>query len=170
MNAVDTFKSNLNNWFVKNGFDNLPINFTEDFGYAIFEDGQVCINIGVQAYPEVGRYFEQFLYEYGLEYCGIYDPVLCLLHELGHHMTYRYFNDNEQVLYRLAKEFDHGEDQFTWLYRYWSIPDEFAANMWAINFVNNHIDAVEELCEIYTIDWTAMCEEVDMWSLIQEAV
>ena len=37
-----------------------------------------------------------------------------------------------------------------------------------INFVNNHIDAVEELCEIYATNWTAMCEEVDMWSLIQE--
>ena len=104
-----------------------------------------------------------------MEYCGICDPALAFLHELGHACTYNYFNDTEKLLYDLTKSFDPGESDMDFLMgHYWMIPDEFAANMWAIDFINNYIEAVKELCYIWTVDWTAMCEEIDVYTLIEE--
>lgn len=170
MTAVEKFKTDLANWFNKNGFEDIGLCFGEDFAYVILDNGEFGVQVGIQAYPEVGRYFEQFLYEYGLEYTGIYDPVLCLLHELGHNQTINYFDGNEQFLCELAKQFCHSENEHDWYNEYWETPDEFAANIWAINFINNHIEAVEELCDIYANDWPAIFEETTMEKLLKEEI
>ena len=168
MTAANTFKNDIQTWLIKNGFGKLGIDFAEDFQYVILQTGEFGISIGIQAQPKLGRYFEQFLYEYGLEYCGIFDPVLLFLHEVGHHMTYDCFTSSEKSLYNITKQFSHSEYEQERLDQYWSIPDEFAANMWEIEFINNHIDAVEELCQIYVIDWTTLCAEMNVWDLIEE--
>jgi len=169
MTAVETFKNDIQNWLHKNGFNDLMLGFAKDFAYALFENNKTGIVIGVKGYPEIGRYFEQFLYEYGLEYSGILDPVLCFCHELGHHITFKFFTKEEKALFELSKQFDHGESDQEWLNKYWEIPDEFAANIWAINFINNHIEAVEELCSIYIKDWPAIFEETTIEELVKEA-
>ncbi len=170
MTAVQKFIDDITDWLNKNGFAKLNISFGEDFAYVLLDDEKLGIQIGVQAYPEVGRYFEQFLYEYGMEYTGIYDPVLCLLHELGHNQTLNYFDGKEQLLCELAKQFCHSENEHDWYNEYWETPDEFAANVWAINFINNHIEAVEELCCIYAIDWPAIFKETTMEKLLKEEI
>lgn len=38
--------------------------------------------------------------------------------------------------------------------------------MWAIKFINEHIEAVKELCDIYANDWSAIFEETTMEELI----
>ena len=43
--------------------------------------------------------------------------------------------------------------------KYWEMPDEFAANIWAINYMNNHIEVVESLCQIYVDYWNEFIEE-----------
>ena len=166
MTAVEKFKADLANWFNKNGFGNIDLCFGEDFMYIIFDDDSFGVQIGVQAYPEEGRYFEQFLYEYGLDYVGIFDPVLSLIHELGHSQTIQYFNAQEQLLCELAKQFNHSTNEQDCYNEYWEIPDEFAANMWAIKFINKHIEAVKELCDIYANDWSAIFKETTMEELI----
>ena len=166
MTAVEKFKTDLTNWFNKNGFGNIDLCFGEDFMYVIFDDDSFGVQIGVQAYPEEGRYFEQFLYEYGLDYVGIFDPVLSLIHELGHSQTIQYFNAQEQLLCELAKQFNHSTNEQDCYNEYWEIPDEFAANMWAIKFINEHIEAVKELCNIYVNDWSAIFKETTMEELI----
>ena len=168
MSAVENFKTDISNWFQKHGFGNLIVDFGEDFAYSLFENNQTGIVIGLQGYPEVGRYFEQFLQEYGLEYTGILDPVLALIHELGHSKTLKYFSGNELSLYALAKEFDHGETEQEWFNYYWMIPDEFAANIWEVNFINDNILAVEELCQIYINDWFLIFEETTIDKLLEE--
>ena len=160
MTAVEKFKTDLANWFNKHGFGNVDLCFGEDFMYIMFDDDSFAVQIGVQAYPEVGRYFEQFLYQYGLDYVGIFDPVLSLIHELGHSQTIQYFNAQEQLLCKLAKQFNHSTNEQDWYNEYWEVPDEFAANMWAVNFINNHIEAVEELCDIYARDWAEMFKDI----------
>lgn len=164
------FKSNLINWLCANHMPNIDIDFDYDFGYLVDDDfGIHIINIGVEANDEVGSYFEQFLYEYGCEYCGIPYPILCMLHECGHIMTLNRFSETELGLFQFAKQFDHGETDQEWLNKYWMVPDEFAANMWVVNFINNHIEEVEDLCNTFIHGWIALHETVDsMFDLIKE--
>ena len=99
MTAVEKFKTDLANWFSKNGFGDVDLCFGEDFAYVILDNGNFGVQVGVQAYPEVGRYFEQFLYEYGLDYMGIFDPVLSLIHELGHNKTINCFDESQNKVF-----------------------------------------------------------------------
>ena len=167
MTAVEKFKTDLTNWLNKNGFEDVNLCFGEDFECVIFDDDSFGVQVGVQAYPEVSRYFEQFLYEYGLSYTGIFDPVLCFIHELGHSQTIRYFNAQEQLLCELAKQFNHSTNEQDCYNEYWEVPDEFAANMWTVNFINNHIEAVEELCDIYARDWAEMFKDITIEDFLQ---
>lgn len=162
MTALEKFKVDMANWIYKNGFDEIGLCFGQDFAYVLLEDGRFGIQIGTEGYPEVGRYFEQFLYEYGLEYMGIYDPVLAFLHELGHAQTLNYFSDLELKFFELAKESIDSESEYDRFVHYWSLPDEFAANMWAINFINEHKDAVDKLCQIYWENWNEAVEELEV--------
>ena len=157
MTAVEKFKTDLANWFNKNGFEDVGLCFGEDFAYVILDNGKFGVQVGVQAYPEVGRYFEQFLYEYGLDYMGIFDPVLSLIHELGHNKTINYFDETELALCDFAKHIccERGDEH-----------DWFNYYMWAIKFINGHIEAVKELCDIYANDWSAIFEETTMEELI----
>jgi len=133
----------LKDWLVRHHFD-VVIDFGDDFSY---NTDYHILTFGTKSYPDVGRYFEQFLYEYGMEYTGIFDEVLCMLHELGHYMTIDNFDEGERVECFLFKHLIRGED-FEWFEGYWSVSDEFAANMWVVNYVNENIEAVEELCNL----------------------
>ena len=151
------FEQKLHEWFQENGFT-CNITFNEDFAYDINSN---TIYIGIKGYSTIGRWFEQFLYEYGLDYTGIYDPVLCLCHELGHSMTTNQFSNKELRFFQFAK-FMTEENRMELsdiMFKYWEIPDEFAANLWAIEFVNNCIGQVCELCEIYRLYWDDFIEE-----------
>ena len=138
-------KTALINWLHSNGFD-VMVDFAEDSSY---DKDKLVINLGMESYPNVGRYFEQYLYEYGLEYTGIFDEVLAFLHELGHHMTINSFSEKEIFILAMSKEFLDVPDEHEWYEEYWLMPDELAANMWEINFINSNIEVVEELCDIF---------------------
>ena len=170
MTAENRFKSALINWLCANDMPNIDIDFNYDFGYAMDEElGIHKINIGVANNEDAGRYFEQFLYEYGCEYCGIPYPILCMLHECGHVMTIEQFSDSELFLFELSKQFSHGEEAQEWFNRYWHMPDEFAANMWVVDFINNHIEEVENLCNTFINAWIELRSHVNsMFDLIQE--
>lgn len=145
------FEYKLQEWLKENGFE-CAIQFGDDFAY---DRESNVLQIGCVGYPTVCRWFEQFLYEYGLEYTGIYDPVLALLHELGHIMTLDQFSEKELRLFQLAK-FITEENRMVSskvMFKYWEIKDEFLANLWAIDFINNNIEKVEKLCQIYCNYW-----------------
>ena len=167
MTAKNKFKATVIRWLCNHGFPNVDIGFKEDFGYAI-DNYTNMINIGVEANPEVGKYFEQFLYEFGLEYVGIPLPVLVFFHELGHHMTLSSFSSDELWLCSFAKNWSHGEIDQEWYFNYWNTMDEFAANAWEIDYINSHIEAVEEFCNMIIIAWSELCQEVNPFSLIKE--
>lgn len=140
------FEVELKNWLDKNGFNELNVIDDDSFMYDI--DGKI-IHFGIVSISE-GIWFEQFEYEYGMEYCGIIPEVLAFLHEIGHSYTINYFNDNDYSNDRIAKFIlmldDYSHER---MIKYWELPMEFSANMWVIDFVNKHITAVEELCSIY---------------------
>ena len=113
-----------------------PRDFLKAMKHA-YDIEQNTIIIGLEEYPLANKYFQQFLYEYGLKYLDIDDDILSFLHELGHMVTLKSFSQTELKLFRFMKESDENDkDSQKKYYHYWSVPDEFAANIWAINFIH----------------------------------
>lgn len=163
-------KNSLVKWLSKNGISNLYVDYEEDFSYAIGdEDANIrCLNIGVEKITKEGNIFEQFLYEYGCIYSDIPVPVLCFLHEAGHHMTISNFSNLDLVYCSLLKSEIKDNDDFNFYYKYWLVDDEFEANMWMIDFINNNIEAVEDLCVLFSRGWNKICNEINPFELIEE--
>lgn len=164
------FKNALIKWLTDNGIPDLYVDYEEDFCYAIGdEDANIrCINIGVEKIEKAGNIFEQFLYEYGCIYSDIPVPILCFLHEAGHHMTISNFSTIDLLLCDFLKNRIKDEDDFNFYYKYWLVEDEFEANMWMINFINNNIEAVEDLCVLFSQGWNKICSEIDPFDLVEE--
>ena len=140
------FEVELKNWLDKNGFDDIDVIDDDEFLYDIATNE---IHFGVVSTSE-SIWFAQFAYEYGMEYCGIVPEVLAFLHEIGHSKTVKFFDhvdlENDSGAKFILSMNDYSQDTMV---AYWELPMEFAANVWAIDFVNTHIEAVEELCGIY---------------------
>ena len=170
MTAINDFRSTIVHWLCNNGFPNIDIDFESDFGYAIIDTENIrYINVGIiAAIEENSTYFEQFLYEYGLEYMNIPLPILMFLHELGHHMTISSFTDEDLWLCQFSKAFDHNGTEQEEFFHYWEMPDEFAANIWLVNYVNNNIEKVKEFCKIFFNAWNKLCNKINPYDLIKE--
>lgn len=154
---MSKFEVELNCWLRKNGFV-CDVEFDDDFGYDRLTNTLI---VGTIDYAEIGVWFDQFLYEYGAEYCGIFSSVLSLLHELGHKMTIGSFSDDELIVYDTFKNLmEDRMENYNMMYLYWEMPDEFAANAWVVDFINGNIDAVEELCNIYISYWNDFVKEM----------
>ena len=167
MFAINNFKSVIIKWLCEHDFSNLEIDFANDFGY-INTDDLKCINIGIIPHPIEGNYFEQFLYEYGCDYVDIPYQILCFLHELGHYNTVTNFSDEELWTYYFIKDIDEARISQEEYFKYWEIPDEFAANIWVINYINTHIEAVEELTQKYIIAWNQLIQSNELTDYIEE--
>lgn len=88
------------------------------------------------------KLFPEFAKANGLQYeTPIF--ILCLLHEIGHYYTIGLFSDDEICDFDEQKEKlgDNDNDFIT----YFSIPHEFEATMWAINFINTHPSQIKLL-------------------------
>ena len=132
----------LRKWLHDNEI-NCDIDFDDDFCY---DAAANKVTIGKKYNSDVRVLFEQFLYEYGMEYVGFDFYTLGFLHEIGHIFSYSNFSFIELVYCSMDKLFIDGSDD---AFCYWEIDDEFAANVWAINFINEHIEAVEKLINIF---------------------
>ena len=169
MDAVKNFKIAMTNWMCKHDFSNVELDFEYDFGYAIDEENDIhCINIGVANCEDACNYFEQFLYENGCEYTGIPYPVLCFLHELGHVRTIDNFTQDELRICRFIKAYGEEEEDYEYFTHYWMTPDEFAANMWAVSFINENIEAVEDLCMTFCAAWNTLINSINVFDLVSE--
>ena len=142
------FEENVKNWLEKNGFVDLEVVDDDEFRYDI--DNKV-IYTGVVSTSE-GIWFEQFESDHGMKITGIIPEVLAFLHEVGHYCTVDNFGNNDREDDNLNKFFiDMIEDSHDRMIKYWNLPMEFAANMWVVDFVNNNIDAVKELCDMWEV-------------------
>ena len=140
------FEVEVKSWLDRNGFCELDVVDDDVFMYDIDER---LIHFGVVSTSE-SVWFEQFEYEYGMEYCGIIPEILAFLHEIGHDCTIKNFTTDERKDDTFAKFIlGMNEDYYSRMMQYWELPMEFSANMWVVDFINNHINAVEELCSIY---------------------
>ena len=151
-----SFISEVVQWLCDNGFSNLGVKMTSDFCYSTGEDtdfnriGGCVINVGRDHFDEIDKWFEQFLYEYGLEWMDL-GRVLPFIHELGHHNTIYSFSNSERLAmyYSKFRIFSNEDMTMEEMFEYWETPDEFAANIWAVNFTNKNISEVERLVNIF---------------------
>ncbi len=159
MQAVD-FKAGIMKWIHKNGFSSEVKKIKYDI-YSSFDLDTYQINIGIEKLDGVDEWFEEFLLERGFQWEGIPSPVLQFLHELGHSQTIYDFSNSELVLCDTLKKFIGIGDCKDSAVKYWEVMDELAANDWLIDFTNNNIDAVSELCQYFIDNWEDSIQNIE---------
>ena len=149
MKLVDTFNRVLSIWFAKHGITNLHFVEGEEFCYYPEEK---AVQWGMLLNDEQENMFAQFMYEYGLKR-EVNPFVISLLHEVGHYMTLHQFGDETVMWDTAQKQIISGSDlpaTISTHYHYWELDTEFAANMWAIEWIENHpieFQELHNLCE-----------------------
>lgn len=138
----------INKWLAKNGFDTECVYVKK--GDLEFDPNDNIIIIPRDYVSDFDSPFMKFLRDLGLT--ADFDPVtLSILHELGHAQTFRLFSTKEwkwcaaqkAVLAGLAE--GPTED---YLFGYWNVEDELAANNWAILYTKSFAKKVAKLEEI----------------------
>ena len=153
MCGVDQLNHDLAAWCARQGILGIEFAAGLDYAYEIKSRKVVYAIVEKASDDFVEKDFAQFLHEYGCEHeVGI--GILSLLHEIGHHMTYHYLSEkelNDSKWDKMCLEFVdvyYEKEHYAQNMMYWHTPVEFVANIWAIDFVNQHIEAVRELQDI----------------------
>lgn len=142
MGLISDFNKALTNWCLEQGFGEINFEPCEEFCY-YYKSNTIAWEVITD--DEMDNQFRQFLYEYGLNY-DIYEPFcMSLLHEIGHLMTIPYFSTDEFEEYEASLKVRPASREIENSYWYWELPLEFSANMWAINWANNHMEEFQRL-------------------------
>lgn len=128
--------------FIKSFVNNI------DSAIQIEFDKNFCVNIDekivyVECYEhEKNNLIQDFVEE---NFNIIIDPFLIgLLHEIGHIFTFDILLDEERTIQYLLLQLLYEEDEFkTYSYKYFSLPAEYKATEWAVNYYKQH----KELCD-----------------------
>lgn len=115
----------------------IKVHMSGDEFYCIIDEK--LINVPFASNPEGDR----LIYEFVLDRFGVaINPYLIgILHECGHLMSYDKRMDEERsiIYYMLQLDFQKEKyEEFT--YMYFSIPAEFEATKWAVNYYLSHKD------------------------------
>ena len=135
----------LNKWLKRNGF-NTTCTFIKGDELAYDADDDLIL-IPKHYNSEPDSLFVKFLRRLGL--VSDFDAVtLSILHELGHAQTFPLFtlkewNGFNDIKLQLAIVGDPETDEF--YTDYWEIPDELAANNWAVMYANCFDKKVQKL-------------------------
>ena len=92
------------------------------------------------------EWFMRFLRSHGL--IGDFDGItLSILHELGHAKTVKNFTEDEWADCAIEKQILDlmalSDEEY--INAYWTVENEYVANIWAIEFANKHPKLVQEL-------------------------
>jgi hypothetical protein len=142
----------LMNWLGKNGWGEVLVMKDPD-GF-MYDMSEQIISLGIYEEPDTDEYFKEFLTQHGCTYADECPaPMLAFLHELGHHNTIYDFDHFDLVLSSFIKDSlsdDDGMTEREKVFTYWETPDEYAANMWEIEYLMNedNFPAIEELFDI----------------------
>ena len=143
------FKDELMAWIEDNHIKSIKgVDFYEYFCYD-YRTHYVLMCIDSLG-EEVRLWIKEFLEDQGCRNADYPEPVLSFLHEIGHGETWDSFSAMELMLYSLMKDTSDTKEE---AFEYWSVPDEYAANKWAANFINDHPQAVNDLWDIFYKYW-----------------
>lgn len=89
--------------------------------------------------------FDRLYSKFIEEKFGVVVPVflISLLHEVGHYFTNDYWTNTEQRYFAKQKELLNPEDDIDTLV-YFQILDEYYATKWAIEYIQEHPQEIEE--------------------------
>lgn len=124
----------------KNYID-VDVEFAEDFCYYV---GANTVGITIMV-DERANYFMKNAFDMGLKYdCG--DFILSFFHEIGHHYTENWITKKENKKCKKQKKHLDGsieKDNYT----YFKIYDEILATDWAIDYINENIESINDFTE-----------------------
>ena len=166
MRPSEELKSKLYHWLAVNilnvsvSFDPMPtIYIDREFSY---DQLDCSITLGWDLRREdLPEAFNNWLLQHGLIWGNLPYPMLAFLHEVGHYKTldcislidlHHTWFIKGILAYRDNKDID----------LYWDTPDEYAANMWLINFANSHEEAINELGDIFCNYWNDAIDEATL--------
>ena len=140
----------LNAWLEKNGFIGVKAEENDVFAYNMTKR---VIYMGKELESGVEN-FPEFLDKNGCDYAAdVLLYMLAFLHELGHFNTIHSYSEMELLLFD-AMKIVNGRDENLSIkekaFVYWSVPDEWDANNWEIQYLMNedNFPALNELYEI----------------------
>lgn len=102
------------------------------------------INVPFVSNPEGDRLFHDFILDkFGK---SINPYIMGLLHELGHIVAYDKILDKDRDILYFMLQIDFEEERYEEFTRmYFSIPAEFAATTWAVNYYLSHKEQCDNL-------------------------
>lgn len=120
----------LNTYFSAHDF-NVSAEMGTDFCYWYEEE---IVDYTLVVSERMDNLFLDFARRNGLKVdCGIF--ILSLFHEVGHSLTLEFFKDRDRNKDNLPPE------------KYFNLPEEKAATLWAIDYINNHVEELKKLSE-----------------------
>ena len=125
--------------FVHKIDSSIQIDFDDDFCADVVNK---IIYVESKEHIEEDRLIQEFVQE---KFNVLMDPFLIgILHEVGHIMTYdKQKNDERSILYALLVINYNEKEYEEYSKMYFSIPAEFEATKWAVNYYINH----KKLCD-----------------------
>ena len=120
----------------------VKVHMSGDEFYCIISEK--VINVPFVSDPEGDRLFYDFVLDRFGESINPY--IMGVLHELGHIMTYdKILSKDRDILYFLL-QIDFTQERYEEFTRmYFSIPAEFAATTWAVNYYLSHKEQCDNL-------------------------
>lgn len=148
MKRVDRRK--LKRW-VSKYITPVDIKYDDDFYYSI-DTQTVAVSHEI---PDHINWYKEFCFSKGLLY-DVNDFTLCMLHEIGHDQTLFFISDFKCFIDSIISNFVQTTVTSSKLYWlrcqiYFRLPCEIAATEWAIDFINNNIEAIKELEKLYEV-------------------
>ena len=164
MKLISEFNKSLSLWFNAHGITNLEFVEGEDFCYY---PSLHTVQWGMLTAEKTDNNFRQFFHEYGAR--GIDNTfIISLLHEVGHYMTIHYFDQIDLENDAVAKDNRLSDGTIDTNYWYWELPIEIAANMWAINWMNEHPAETQELYELCAESFEKIMSDEDILEQITD--
>ena len=167
MGKIAKFNRELAEWFGAHG---VPwVNFVEGTEFQFYHELNNIVQWGFFEQQEtMEQHFTQFFHEYG---CVWTDNtfILSLLHEVGHYFTLSNFSKEEREQIEIEKEkIDTERNTIDRNYRYFELPTEFSASWWAIQFINNHLDWMEDLFNLCKRNFESILNDKKVMACIEE--
>lgn len=118
----------------------------EDECFFIDTDGDihVCYDFDSDADTDLQIYIEEtFEPKFGYDWF-----LFSVMHEIGHGMTLDLFDSYDQAMYKIAADqLEELEQTYDVRKTYWELDIEYAANEWAVNWLNDpeHLRVAREI-------------------------
>lgn len=147
LKGTKKIKRIIKNFLAENGFGNFAIEIAPDFAYIHSYDTEeelhrICFSLVV---PADNGFLENLYRRYKPQFaCDI--TLISLFHELGHHMTWDFFTEEEHDFFHRQKErIEHElsiEENAEIRDLYFGVADEDAATSWAIKYMTENAEKV----------------------------